>query len=408
MSITASGPIVDRANARNAFLAGFSAWTFDAFDFFILAYVLAQVARDFHQPVSAMAFTLTASLLMRPVGALLFGLMADRYGRRIPLMLDILFYSVMEAASGLAPNYHTFLILRLLYGVGMGGAWGVGASLALESSSVKSRGILSGILQEGYALGNLLAAVAFWTVFPKWGWRPMFFLGIIPALLTLLILTRVKESEAWKASAAQHKGWGDYFRELAANWKRFAYLVLLMAMVNFLSHGTQDLYPTFLQQGRHYTPRLTAILSVISMLGAITGGALIGHYSDRVGRRKAMRAALIGGLFVIPLWVFSPMLTLTALGAFLMQFMVQGAWGVIPAHINELSPDRMRGFLPGFSYQMGVLIAATAPYIEATMSHRFTYAQVMGTFAGIVMFSAIFVVVLGPEAHRIAFGRSSP
>ena len=407
MSVTAAAIPIDPANSRNAFLAGFLAWTFDAFDFFILTYVLVRVARDFHRPISDIAFTLTASLIMRPVGAFFFGLMADRYGRRIPLMFDILFYSVMEVASGLAPNYRTFLILRLLYGIGMGGAWGVGASLAMESVPAKWRGALSGILQEGYALGNLLAAVAFWTVFPHWGWRPMFFIGVIPALFTLFILSRVKESEAWKATAAKGKDWGSYFRELFSNWKRFAYLVLLMAMMNFLSHGTQDLYPTFLQQQRHYDPRITAIVSVISMLGAITGGMLIGLYSDRAGRRRAMITAAIGGLLVIPLWVFSPGIALIALGAFLMQFMVQGAWGVVPAHINELSPDRMRGFLPGFSYQVGVLIAATAPFIEATMSRRFTYAQVMGTFAGIVMVVAIFVIGLGPEAHRIAFGRDT-
>jgi MFS transporter, SHS family, lactate transporter len=407
MNVAATQIPIDRANSRKAFLAGFLAWTFDAFDFFILTYVLVRVAHDFHRPISDIAFTLTASLVMRPVGAFFFGLMADRYGRRIPLMLDILFYSVMEVASGLAPSYHTFLILRLLYGIGMGGAWGVGASLALESASAKSRGVLSGILQEGYALGNLLAAVAFWTVFPRWGWRPMFFIGVIPALLTLLILFRVQESQAWKATAAKQKDWGSYFRELFANWKRFAYLVLLMAMVNFLSHGTQDIYPTFLQQQRHYNPRLTAIVSVISMIGAITGGTLIGLYSDRVGRRRAMVTAVIGGLLVIPLWVFSPGAALIAFGAFLMQFLVQGAWGVIPAHINELSPDRVRGFLPGFSYQVGVLIAATAPYIEAAMSHRFTYAQVLGTFAGVVMVVSIFVIGLGPEAHRIAFGHDT-
>jgi SHS family lactate transporter-like MFS transporter len=351
----------DRANSRNAFLAGMIAWTFDAFDFFVLTYALVQVSRDFHVPIKQMAFTLTASLIMRPVGALLFGLMGDRYGRRVPLMVNIVFCSAMEVASGLAPTYRIFLMLRLLYGVAMGGIWGLGASLAMESVSSEKRGLLSGILQEGYALGNLLAAVAFWTVFPHWGWRPMFFLDVIPAMLTLLILSKVKESEAWKVAAAKKKDWGSYFRDVFANWKRFLYLVLLMMMMNFMSHGTQDLYPTFLQQQRHYDPRFTAIVSVISMLGAILGGIVVGRYSDRVGRRKAMVTAAIGGLLVIPLWLFSPGIALISVGAFLMQFMVQGVWGVIPAHINELAPDRLRAFLPGFAYQVGVLIAPPRP-----------------------------------------------
>src|SRR5271155_2361241 len=225
-----------RANSRNALIAGFLGWTLDAFDFFILTYVLSQVAADFHKSVAEMALTLTASLMMRPVGAILFGLMADRYGRRLPLMLDVLFYSVVEVLSGFAPNYTTFLVLRLLYGIGMGGEWGVGASLVMESVPAKWRGTLSGVLQEGYALGNLLAAIAFWTVFPHWGWRPMFFIGGLPALLTLFIRARVKESDAWKAHAAARKSWREYFREVTANWKRFLYLVLLMAMMNFISH----------------------------------------------------------------------------------------------------------------------------------------------------------------------------
>jgi len=397
----------DRANSRNAFLAGMIAWTFDAFDFFVLTYALVQVSRDFHQPIKQMAFTLTASLIMRPVGALLFGLMGDRYGRRVPLMVNIVFCSAMEVASGLAPTYRIFLMLRLLYGVAMGGIWGLGASLAMESVSSEKRGLLSGILQEGYALGNLLAAVAFWTVFPHWGWRPMFFLDVIPAMLTLFILSRVKESEAWKAAAAKKKDWGSYFRDVFANWKRFLYLVLMMMMMNFMSHGTQDLYPTFLQQQRHYDPRFTAIVSVISMLGAILGGIVVGRYSDRVGRRKAMVTAAIGGLLVIPLWLFSPGIALISVGAFLMQFMVQGVWGVIPAHINELAPDRLRAFLPGFAYQVGVLIASTAPYIEASLAHRFTYAQVLGSVAAIVVFVAMIVIASGPEAHRVEFGRGA-
>ena len=397
-------PHVDRANARNAFLGGFLGWTFDAFDFFILTYVLAQVAHDFHRSISEIAVTLVASLMMRPVGAFIFGLMADRYGRRLPLMVDILFFSGMEVASGLAPNYRVFLILRILYGIGMGGAWGAGAALAMESIPAKLRGVFSGIFQEGYALGNLLAAIAFWVVFPRWGWRTMFFIGVIPAFITLFILSRVKESDAWKSTAAKQRPWRSYFRELLVNWKRFAYMVMLMAMMNFVSHGTQDLYPTYLQQQRHYNPHLTAVTSIISMLGAIAGGALFGLYSDRAGRRRAMITAVLGGLVVIPLWVFSPRVSLIALGAFLMQFMVHGAWGVIPAHINELSPDRVRGFLPGFSYQLGVVFAATAPFVEASLSRRFSYGQVMGTFAGLAMMITIIVIAAGPEAHQVAFG----
>ena len=401
-----ASPKSAQANSTYAFLAGFLGWTFDAFDFFILTFVLAEVAREFHKSVPDIALTLAASLVMRPVGAFLFGLMADRYGRRLPLIIDILFYSVMEVASGLAPNYRTFLLLRLLYGIGMGGAWGVGASLAMESVPVKWRGILSGVLQEGYALGYLLAAIAYWLVFPRWGWRPMFFIGVVPALLTLFILLKVEESEAWKATAAIQQDWGSYFKAVLANWKRFVYLVILMAMMNFLSHGTQDLYPTFLRQQRHFSPRMTAIITVISMLGAIVGGILVGLYSDRRGRRRAMVTSNVLALLLIPLWVFAPGIAWIAVGAFLMQFMVQGTWGVIPAHINELSPDRMRGFLPGFAYQVGVLIAATAPYIEAVMSRRFTYGQVMGTFAAIVIVLGILVIAAGPEAHRVEFGRT--
>jgi SHS family lactate transporter-like MFS transporter len=386
-----------------AFLAGFFGWTFDAFDFFVLTYVVARVATDFHRPVDSIAFTLTASLLMRPVGAFLFGLMADRWGRRMPLILDVLFYTVMEVFSGLAPSYRIFLILRLLYGVGMGGAWGLGASLAMESVPAKWRGILSGVLQEGYALGNLLAAIAFWTVYPRWGWRPMFFLGAIPALVTLVILLNVEESDAWKATAANRTTWSSYFRTLASQWKRFVYLVLLMAMMNFLSHGTQDLFPTFLQKQRHFDTGTTAIINVISMIGAIAGGVLVGLYSDRCGRRRAMVTSTLLALLVIPLWVFAPTAALLALGAFLIQFMVQGAWGVIPAHINELSPAESRGFLPGFAYQCGVLIAASAPFIEARMTHHLSYAQSMGLFAASVFVIATIVIAAGPEAHRVSF-----
>ncbi len=400
----------ERANQRNALLSGFLGWTLDAFDFFVLTLVLVPVAKDFGKSVPEIALTLTASLAMRPVGAFVFGLMADHFGRRLPLMLDILFYSLVEVLSGLAPNYTVFLVLRLLYGIGMGGEWGVGASLVMESVPAKWRGILSGLLQQGYALGYLLAAVAYYAVFPHWGphwgWRCLFFIGGTPALLTLFIRAKVKEPEAWQHSRSD---WSGYRRSILANWRIFLYLVVLMAAMNFISHGTQDLYPTFLQHQRMFSPQRTAAVTIVSMLGALAGGLAFGLFSDHAGRRRSMVIAVLSALVLVPLWIFAPNTPLIYLGAFLMQFMVQGAWGVIPAHLNELSPSRLRGFFPGFAYQLGVLVASSIGYFEARLAqHHFTYAQSMGLLASVVLLFCAVVIVAGPEAHGIEFGKSGP
>lgn len=384
-------------------IACFLGWTLDAFDFFVVTLVLAPIATDFHKSIPEIALAITASLATRPVGAFLFGLLADRYGRRLPLMLDILFYSGIEVLSGLAPSYGVFLFLRLLYGIGMGGEWGVGASLAMESVPPKWRGILSGVLQEGYAFGYLLAAVAYWLVFPHLGWRALFFVGGLPALLTLFIRSKVKESEAWAATAAG-TDWSSYWRSVLSNWRRFVYLVALMAAMNFISHGTQDLYPTFLEVQRHFSPGITAFVTVISMIGAIVGGILVGLYSDRRGRRRAMVGAFVMALMLIPLWIAAPNLPLIVAGAFLMQFMVQGAWGVIPAHINELSPEALRGFFPGFAYQLGVLCASSSAYVEALMGKHMSYGYAMGIFAAAVLVAGVIIIAPGPEARGMAFG----
>ena len=391
----------DRANQRNALIAGFLGWTLDAFDFFILTYVLNDVARDFHRSRPDIALTLTASLAMRPLGALIFGLLADRFGRRLPLMLDIIFYSIVEVLSGLAPGYRSFMILRLLYGIGMGGEWGVGASLALESVPARWRGVVSGLLQEGYALGNLLAAVAYFTIYPHFGWRAMFFIGGLPALLSLFVRAKVKESAAWQASRTD---WKTYWMIVRSNWRRFLYLVVLMTMLNSMSHGTQDLYPTFLSKTRGFNPHWTAIISMVAMLGAICGGLAFGAYSDRAGRRRAMITAALLGVAAIPLWILSPTTALLVAGGFIMQFMVQGAWGVIPAHINELSPGQLRGFFPGFAYQLGVLCASTISYIEPVLGERFSYTQSMGILAAAVLSIGALVIYLGPEAKGVHFG----
>ena len=394
----------ERSNQRNAVIACFLGWTLDAFDFFVLAFVLVPIGKEFHRSILEITFAMTASLFTRPIGAFVFGLLADRYGRRLPLILDILFYSIIEVLSGFAPSYATFIILRLLYGIGMGGEWGVGASLALESVPSAWRGTVSGLLQEGYAFGYLLAAIAYWLVFPHLGWRAMFFIGALPALLTVFLLLKVKEARAWTETASP-SSWTTYWRSIFENWKRFAYLVLLMALMNFISHGTQDFYPTFLQSQRGYKPGTTALITVISMFGAIVGGLIVGLYSDRRGRRRAMIGAIVLALVLIPAWIAAPTFGVILLGAFLMQFMVQGAWGVIPAHINELSPDMLRGFFPGFAYQLGVLVASFSAPVEAILGRRMTYGHAMAVFAAIVLLFGVLVISFGPEAHGVRFGR---
>lgn len=400
-SDSAINNLSERANQRNALIAGFLGWTLDAFDFFILTYVLSDVARDFHCSRPDIAKTLTASLAMRPLGALIFGVLADRFGRRIPLIVNVIFYSIIEVLSGLAPGYRSFMILRLLYGIGMGGEWGVGASLALESVPTRWRGIVSGVLQEGYALGNILAAVAYFTVFPRFGWRTMFFIGGLPALLSLFIRAKVKESAAWHASRTD---WHTYWQVVRSNGRRFLYLVLLMTMLNFMSHGTQDLYPTFLSHQRGYSPQMTAIISIVAMIGAICGGLIFGAYSERKGRRRAMVTAALLGVAAVPLWILSPTTALLMAGGFAMQFMVQGAWGVIPAHINELSPGQLRGFFPGFAYQLGVLCASSISYVEPLLGERFSYTQSMGILAAAVLSIGALVIFLGPENKGVRFG----
>ena len=387
---------------RAAVVAGFLGWSLDAFDFFLVVMTLTAIAKEFHQTDTAIAYSLALTLAFRPVGAFIFGLLADRYGRRVPLMADLIFYSIVEVLTGLAPSFASFLVLRALFGIGMGGEWGVGASLVMEKVPPRLRGVLSGLLQQGYAVGYLLAALCFSAVFPRWGWRPLFFIGGLPALLALFVRYRVKESEVWRRSRAE--SWSGLGRTIIRHWPLFLYLVLLMAMMNFVSHGTQDMYPTFLQRDWGFTPGRRAGLTAFSMVGALIGGVLVGLVSNRLGRRRSILLSLAGALLVIPLWAFAPSLAFLAAGGFLMQFFVQGAWGVIPAHITELSPDAVRGFLPSFAYQCGALIAGQAAKIEAQVAGHTTYALAMAITACAVFIGCAVVAALGPERRGIEYG----
>jgi SHS family lactate transporter-like MFS transporter len=384
-----------------ALTAGFLGWTLDAFDFFLVVFCLTAIGKEFHESDKVVAFSLTLTLAFRPVGAFIFGLMADRYGRRMPLMIDLVFYSIVEVATGFAPNFTTFLILRALFGIGMGGEWGVGASLAMEKVPPRWRGLLSGFLQQGYALGNLLAALCYLFLFNRWGWRPLFFLGGLPALLALFVRFRVKESEVWEKS--RQESWSQLGATIAGHWKLFLYLALLMTGMNLASHGTQDMYPTFLERFWKFGTIERSTISAISMIGALVGGVAIGLFSDRIGRRRAIVLSLIMAILLTPLWAYAPNRVLLVFGAFLMQFFVQGAWGVIPAHLSELSPNEVRGFLPGFAYQCGVLIAGSVGYLEAALAEHMSYATAMACTAALVFAGTAVIAGVGREKKGISF-----
>ncbi len=386
---------LSRSDQWHAVAASFLGWTLDAFDFFVLVFLVDTLALQFHVTKAAIIWTLTATLVMRPVGALLFGLLADRYGRRKPLMANVVFFSLIELLCGFAPSYSIFLALRTIYGIGMGGEWGVGASLAMESAPGRWRGILSGVVQCGYSIGYLLAALAARFVLPAWGWRAMFWVGGAPALLAFYIRFRVRESEAWQQHHAQTVG--SILRTASGHWKIFSYLILLMTLMMFLSHGTQDLYPDFLKSAHGFSSAWVSYLAILYNVGAVLGAIIFGHLSETIGRRKSMIFALVLSLAVIPAWAFARSLVLLALGAFLMQLGVQGAWGVIPAHLNELSPDDVRGLMPGFAYQLGILFAAGTNTIEYALRGRLGYSWALAGFEITNIALLITVLALGWE-----------
>jgi MFS transporter, SHS family, lactate transporter len=386
-----------------AFIAAYLGWMLDAFDFFLLVMVVGAIAADFHTTIPSVSYAVFLTLATRPIGALLFGLIADHYGRRPALMASILLFAVMELATGFAPSLGALLVLRAIFGIGMGGEWGVGASLAMETVPEKTRGLVSGILQQGYPMGYLFAALAYALVFPRFGWRGMFILGSVPPILVVLITMGVQESPGWVRQRGNPSGaarWGAMWTTLRERWPIFLYMAALMAVFNSFSHGSQDFYPSgFLQKQRGFSVTTASELVMIGSTGAIIGGLIFGILSQKFGRRRAMAAAALLSLPMIPLWVGASSFAGLAAGVFLMQFAVQGAWGVVPAHLNELSPASVRGTFPGLAYQLGNLGASFMGPFQTKLAeaHHGSYSFALGWVEGVGAVVLIIMALAGPE-----------
>jgi MFS transporter, SHS family, lactate transporter len=390
---------------KHVVVASFLGWSLDAFDFFLLVFVLKDIAAEFNTDISNVTIAILLTLAMRPIGAFIFGRAADKWGRRPALMVNIMLYSLLEFASGFAPSLTVFIVLRALYGVAMGGEWGVGASLTMETVPPHARGFVSGLLQSGYPTGYFMASIVYGLLFPYIGWRGMFMVGIIPALLVLYIRRNVPESPGWsKKSEAERGGTVAVLRE---HWKLGLYAIVLMTAFNFFSHGTQDVYPTFLEVEHKFSPHMVGIIAVVYNIGAICGGIFFGTLSETYGRRRCIIIASALALPVIPLWALSSGPVMLAIGAFLMQFMVQGAWGVIPVHLNELSPGTARGTFPGVVYQLGNLLASVNATLQAGIATYFggNYGIALAMVAGVTAVVICGLTAVGSEARGVAFSQ---
>ncbi|NNC13885.1 MFS transporter [Planctomonas sp. JC2975] len=416
---TASRPETRRltSDQRNAFAASWLGWMMDAFDYFIIVLVYADIAAEFKVSLEQIAFLTTITLVMRPVGAYLFGLWADRVGRRIPLIVDVCFYSVVGFLCAFAPNFTVLFILRLLYGIGMGGEWGLGAALTMEKVPRERRGFFSGVLQGGYSAGYLLASLAFLLVHSALGlnWRWLFVLSILPALISLIIRSRVKESEVWENTRDRMQKSNTSIKAVFFNGKvlrRFIYLVLLMAAFNWMSHGTQDIYPTFLkatdQGGAGLDAAVAGWIAVVYNAGAIIGCIVLGSLSDRWGRKATIILGAALTLPIIPIFAFSHTAGLLCLGSALIQFTTQGAWGAIPAHLNEMSPNAIRGFYPGVTYQLGNVIAAFNLPIQQSLATHIGYPWAMAITVAGAAIAVILLTAFGRQAKAVDFHAEEP
>ncbi len=388
---------------KNVVVAAYLGWTLDAFDFFLMVFMFKDIAATFHVDVKNVAEATFLTLAARPIGAFVFGRLADRFGRKPTLMWNILAFSILEGASGFAPSLTTFLILRFLFGIAMGGEWGIGSALTFETIPLRARGVVSGLLQAGYPSGYFVASIASFFFYDTLGWRYMFLLGIVPAILVFFIRMGVDESPAFIEKRI-HKQTLSLWDVLRRERKLALYAILLMTAFNFFSHGSQDAYPNLFLKIQHgFNTHDAASMTAIINIGAICGGIGFGFLSERIGRRRAIMIAAVLALPVIPFWAFGSTPLILGVGAFLMQVSVQGAWGIIPVHLNELSPPEIRATFPGVVYQLGNFIASRNLPIQVMIAeaHGNNYGLAMASVVGTVVVVIILMVLWGPERRGV-------
>jgi SHS family lactate transporter-like MFS transporter len=393
---------------RNVVIAAYLGWTLDAFDFFLMVFMFKDISRDLHSSMQVVSTAVLLTLGMRPVGALLFGRLADRFGRKPTLMWNILAYSVLEMLSGFAPSMTTLLVIRASFGVAMGGEWGIGSALTMETIPPAARGFVSGLLQAGYPSGYFLASLAVYLFYDRLGWRYMFVLGVAPAILVYFIRWGIDESPAWKEQLRSPRM--GLLAVLRREWKLAVYTVILMTAFNFFSHGSQDAYPNLFLKIQHgFDTRMGSLITAVANIGAICGGIFFGFISEKIGRRRAIMIAALIALPVLPFWAFGSTPLILGVGAFLMQVSVQGAWGVIPVHLNELSPPDIRATFPGFVYQLGNLLAAVNLNLQVAIAeaHGNDYGLAMSIIVGIVAVVIALMMAFGPERLGISMSAAA-
>ncbi|KAF3030800.1 hypothetical protein E8E15_011102 [Penicillium rubens] len=404
------------------FIVGLAAWTADAFDFHALSIQTVKLADYYGRSKTDISTAITLTLLLRSVGAAFFGLAGDKYGRKWPMVLNMIILGILQIATIYSKTFQQFLAVRSLFGLFMGGVYGNAISMALEHCPVNARGLMSGILQQGYSMGYVFAACANLGVGGGTDtWKTVFWIAAGISIAVGLVRICFPESqsfiEAKKAGKRTMKA-GEFWREtismLGKEWRMCVYCIILMTWFNYYSHTSQDSYTTFMLTEKELENDGASRASILMKTGACVGGTIIGYLSQFVGRRRAIIVSAVLSGVLIPAWILPEGERSLSATGFFMQFFIQGAWGVIPVHLAELSPPAFRSSFTGLTYQIGNMISspssqiinavAESTFITSASGHRVeAYGPVMGVATAIIALGIMVTAAVGPEKRGRRF-----